>query len=70
MQELPLIGFKTYIFSLQCHLLQTLQICPPREGKYLPQLNSFPLSLWRRTQFHKEGQMTMPGKLSRIQKYV
>lgn len=69
MQELPPIGFKTYIFSLHCHLLQTLQICPPREGKYHPQLNSFPLSLWRRTQFRK-GQMTTPGKLSRIQKYV
>lgn len=53
MQELPPIGFKTYAFSLHCHFLQTLGICPPREGKHLPQLDSFPLPLDKEQSFAK-----------------
>lgn len=53
MQELPPIGFKTYAFSLHCHFLQTLRICPPREGKHLGQLDSFPLPLDKEQSFAK-----------------
>lgn len=70
MQELPSTGNKKIVSSLHYHFLQTLRICPPREGQYLPHLDSFPLSLDKEQEFCREGQMTVPEKLSLNQKYL
>lgn len=56
--------FSVYIASFYKHKETVLL-----EGKYLPQLNSFPFSL-NKEQFCKEGQTTLSGKVSHIQKHL